>query len=152
MTPFKSASGQTLVETALVIPLILLLFMAVFDFGRAVVTYNSVAEAARYGSRVALVNQTSADICQVAASRTTSLALPTTCAANSTAVGVYVTASTGGSACAVLNPPCFQTVQVTASFAPLTPIIGRVVGPITIRATSSVPVESLCQGIGCPTT
>lgn len=155
----RREQGQSLVEMALVLPLIILLFMGVFDFGRAILTYNSVSEAARNGARVAIVNQTSADICRVTAERATTLALPTTCAANSTAVGVCVTATSGiGSGCQVrcttLTPACFQTVQVTATFSPITPVIGRILGPITIRASSRVPVESICQPptTGCPLT
>lgn len=146
--------GQSLVETALVLPLLLLLFMGLFDFGRAVLTYNTVSEAARNGARVAIVNQTPGDICQVAAERAVSISIPTSCAANNTAVGVWVEASTGGQRCTRLNPACFQTVQVSAAFAPLTPLIGRVLGPITIRSASRVPVEALCgpPTTGCPRT
>ena len=56
--------GQSLVEFALVLPLFLLLFMAVMDFGTAVFTYNSLTNAAREGVRLAVVNQDSASVIQ----------------------------------------------------------------------------------------
>src|SRR3954468_656604 len=56
-SPRRRGRGQALVEFALVIPLFLLILMAVFDFGRAVFAYNSVTNAAREGTRFAIVNQ-----------------------------------------------------------------------------------------------
>ena len=139
MTPLVRSRnrGQTLVETALVLPVIILLFMGLFDFGRAIFYYNSVAEAARNGSRVAIVNQTSIDICRIAAERATGLGLPTTCAPNATAVGVWHV-----STCTALN--CQQSVRVNFRFQAITPIIGNVVGPINLTSTSRGQVERTC--------
>ena len=50
--------GQALVELALALPVLLLIFMGLFDFGRAVFAYNSLSNAAREGARVAIVDQT----------------------------------------------------------------------------------------------
>ena len=142
--------GQALVEFALVFPVLLLILMGLFDFGRAIVAYNTISEAARNGARVSIVNQTPADICAVAAGRAVGLGLPTTCAANPAAVGIYVSASTGGSSCTAIN--CVQSVKATYQFRAITPIIGAFIGPITLSATSSVPVESTCLNASCPTT
>src|SRR5262245_42155633 len=49
--------GQALAEFALVFPIIVLLFMAMFDMGRAVFVYNGLTNAAREGVRLAIVNQ-----------------------------------------------------------------------------------------------
>ena len=49
--------GQSLVEFALVIPIIVLLIASFVEIGRAVFAYNTVANAARQGVRVAIVNQ-----------------------------------------------------------------------------------------------
>src|SRR5919106_5744427 len=54
--------GQTLVEFALVLPLFVLLLFGILDFGRAVLAYNSISNAAREGSRTAIVNQRVSDI------------------------------------------------------------------------------------------
>jgi Flp pilus assembly protein TadG len=49
--------GQGLAEFALVFPIIVLLLVGVFDIGRGVYAYTSIANAARQGARVAAVNQ-----------------------------------------------------------------------------------------------
>ena len=144
--------GQSLVEFALILPVLLLILMGLFDLGRAVFAYNSVSEAARNGSRVAIVNQTLSDICSVAAQRAVGLGLPTTCAANGNAgtVGVWVTKEPAGTAvsCAAVN--CLQKVKVTYQFRPITPIIGAILGPINLTSASTVPVENLCVSNSCP--
>ncbi len=136
--------GQSLVETALILPVVLILLMGLFDFGRAIFAYNTVAEAARNGARVAIVNQTPADICAVAAQRAVGLALPSGCV-SAGQVGVSISPSGG---CTAIN--CLQSVTVTYQFSPLTPIVSAFTGPITVNSTSTVAVESLCQSGGCP--
>lgn len=136
-----------MVEFALILPVLLLLLMGIFDFGRFILAYNTVSDAARDGARVAIVNQRSSDICQIAAERAVAIALPTTCAANVTAVGVYVTSS-----CGTVAINCRQTVQVRYQLQPITPILGSIIGPITVGASSSVKVESVCTTGPCPST
>lgn len=144
--------GQALVEFALLLPVLLVIFLGLLDVGRAVYAYNAVSEAARNGARVAIVNQTLADICQVAAGRAIALGLPTACAANGNAgtQGVWVTNAATGTAvpCAAIN--CRQSVKVTYEFRPITPVIGAILGPITLTSTSTVPVESVCLNNSCP--
>jgi Flp pilus assembly protein TadG len=53
----RAQRGQGLAEFALVFPIIVLLLVGVFDIGRAVYAYTSIANAARQGARVAAVNQ-----------------------------------------------------------------------------------------------
>lgn len=137
--------GQSLVETAVVLPVVLILLMGLFDFGRAIFAYNTVAEAARNGARVAVVNQTPADICAVAAQRAVGLGLPAGCVTTGQ-VGVTISPPGG---CTAIN--CLQSVTVTYAFTPLTPIVSAFTGPITVSSTSTVAVESLCQNNGCPT-
>src|SRR5688572_27376977 len=48
--------GQALVETALVLPLLLLLIVGLFDVGRAVWLSNTLASAVREGSRYGVVH------------------------------------------------------------------------------------------------
>ncbi len=50
-----SDAGQTLVETAMVLPILLLLLFALVDFGRGFYTWLLVTNAAREGARVAAV-------------------------------------------------------------------------------------------------
>jgi len=48
-------SGQAMVEFAIVLPLLLMLTIAVFEFGRAYHVYHAVTDAARLGARSAVV-------------------------------------------------------------------------------------------------
>lgn len=53
---FANDRGQALVETALVLPLLLLLIVGLFDVGRAVWLSNTLATAVREGSRYGVVH------------------------------------------------------------------------------------------------
>src|SRR3954452_16198110 len=53
----SGGSGQTLVEFALVFPLIALLLLGGIDLARGVYAYNTIANAATAGARVAAVSQ-----------------------------------------------------------------------------------------------
>ena len=48
--------GQSLVEFALVLPIIILLMMGVFDMGRVVFINNSLSDGARHAARHATIN------------------------------------------------------------------------------------------------
>ena len=50
------SKGQALVETALVLPLLLLLIVGLFDIGRAIWLSNTLATAVREGSRYGVVH------------------------------------------------------------------------------------------------
>jgi Flp pilus assembly protein TadG len=53
----RADRGQALVEFSLAIIVFLVLLMAVFDFGRAILQYNGVAQAAREIARVTAVHE-----------------------------------------------------------------------------------------------
>jgi len=53
--PGREARGQTLVETALVLPVFLLILFGLIDVGRLIYTNSMVSQAAREGARVAAV-------------------------------------------------------------------------------------------------
>ena len=55
--PDRSQRGQALVEFSLAIVIFLVLLMGVFDFGRAILQYNGVAQAAREIARVTAVHE-----------------------------------------------------------------------------------------------
>lgn len=48
--------GQAMVELAIVLPVLLLLIMAIADFGRIFHSYLIISNASREGARVALIN------------------------------------------------------------------------------------------------
>jgi len=57
----KSERGAALLETAITIPIILLISVAIFEFGRAYQTWQVLTNAAREGARVAVINGTTDD-------------------------------------------------------------------------------------------
>jgi len=52
----KSERGQSLVEFALTLPMLLVVMFMVTEFGRALYQYNVLAQATREGARVAVVS------------------------------------------------------------------------------------------------
>src|SRR5919109_3780615 len=54
----KNQRGAALIETAVTIPIILLISVAIFEFGRAYQTWQVLTNAAREGARVAVINGT----------------------------------------------------------------------------------------------
>ena len=119
--------GQALVEVALVLPLLLLLFMGIFDFGRAVVAYNTVGNGARGAMRAAIVDQNVTVIRDAALRQMTSL----------NADGVTVTYTP----CTTVEIGCAASIEVSYAWSPITPIIGSIVGPITLSSSTSMLIE-----------
>jgi Flp pilus assembly protein TadG len=131
----RGEAGQGLAEIALVLPVFLLLLMAIFDFGRAIYAYNTVGNASRAATRVAIVNQDTTAIEARAMEQTIGL--------NPDEVTVDTSALLDS--CAT-DPPkigCVVTVTVEYHWTPITPIIGTVVGPISLSATTSMPIENV---------
>ena len=60
---WRSERGQSLVETALALPLLLVVSIGIFEFGRAYQTWQVLTNAAREGARVAVLpNSTVGDV------------------------------------------------------------------------------------------
>lgn len=142
--------GQGLTEFALVLPLFLVLVFGIVDAGRLIYTYNTIANAARGGARVAIVNQatTGATTCDT----TDPTAWATGCAV-SMAVNVGLTTTdvvvtyrdpTDTADCTVRSIGCLAVVTVTGLYTPLTPVIGAIIGPITLTSTTKIPIERVC--------
>ena len=58
MKRLKSQRGAALLETAITIPLVLAVCVAIFEFGRAYQTWHVLTNAAREGARVAILADT----------------------------------------------------------------------------------------------
>ena len=147
----RRSRGQALVEFALVLPLLLLFIFGVIDAGRLIFTYNTVANAARNGARVAIVNQSTAgtNTCDT----TSATAWPVGCAVVSglalnldpTAVDVTYRNPTDTGACTAMEIGCLAVVEVTGHFQPLTPIIGQFLGAMDVSSTTTIPIERVCS-------
>ena len=159
-TSHRRARGQALVEFAFVFPIITLLAFGFIDVGRAVFEYNTLSNAARSAARVAMVNQVDPASgpwkCQ-ATKPVESVAAPNWtfrgCAmVAGAAVGVSnadVTVSYAAppgvslECTSCLNVGCIVSVTVTNQYTPITPVAGTVIGPISMSATSEMPIERL---------
>ena len=154
MKNFGSRRGQSLVEFALILPLLLILLMAVFDVGRLVFAYNNVSNAAREAGRTAIVNQTPATIREKAAQQATMLGLPTTDPGGCPSDGGPTSANdgtclaflngAGSGSCSTPAVGCMAVVSVKWQYKTLIPLVGDLLGPVAVSATTRQVVESLC--------
>lgn len=117
-----------MVETALVLPVLLLMLLGIFDFGRAIYAYNAVSNAAREAVRLAIVDQN---------------ALAVTAEGKQSAIGLDPNAVTVTPTWACNTIGCQAQVQVTHQWQAITPIIGSIVGPIQLAATTEMPIERI---------
>lgn len=142
----SGSRGQALLEFALVIPLIMLLLMGLFDFGRGIYAYNTLSNAARDGARKAIVDQRVVAgvsvAAQEAADQATALGLDPTDA--SEVLVEYRTPDLSADCPASLPEwtGCVAVVTVNWQFQAITPIIGNFIGPITLSSTTKLPVEA----------
>ena len=122
--------GQSLVEVALVLPILVLILLGVFDFGRSVLAFNTVANAAREAVRVAIVDQKPSVI--EAEGKQAAIGLPPA------AVDVAFSITD----CPVeVKIGCTAQVIVDHEWRAITPIIGGLIGPIQLSSTTEMPIE-----------
>jgi Flp pilus assembly protein TadG len=63
MKRYRNQGGAALLEAAITIPIILLISVGIFEFGRAYQTWQVLTNAAREGARLAVINgSTDADV------------------------------------------------------------------------------------------
>jgi Flp pilus assembly protein TadG len=159
-TPGRRASrprprGQSLVEFALVFPIIVLLIMGFAEIGRAVYAFNTIANAARQGARVAAVNQL-ADVTECDESRPIEDPYEPHWSMRGCAIlaGKTIGITTSNVSIAYSAPPdttltctptlhigCIAAVTVTYHFTLTTPFVSNLIGPFTMSQTSSMPIE-----------
>jgi Flp pilus assembly protein TadG len=59
----RAEGGQSVVEFAFIMPFLVLLLMAIWQFGSAFRNYISITDAARVGARMAAVSRTASSTC-----------------------------------------------------------------------------------------
>ncbi len=142
----RRSGGQSLVEFALVLPLIVLTLMGILDFGRGILAYNTLAESARQANRLAIVDQNQDRIKAVAVAHAPAVGLT---AAN---VNVCITAAVTPTACgAAPCLGCLARVTASTTFVPITPVISLIFpSGIGLSSTSVGPIENVCPRTGRP--
>jgi Flp pilus assembly protein TadG len=147
--------GQSLVEFAFVLPIIVLVIVSFIEIGRAVFAWNTIANAARQGARVAAVNQLSVVTdcdesrpiedpyephwsirgCAIAAGG----ALGITTA--NVAISYSSPPSTSLTCDSTLHVGCIAAITVTYSYNVSTPFLNWVIHSFTMSQTSQMPIE-----------
>lgn len=140
--------GQALVEFALIFPILILVILAVFDFGRAIVLYNSLTNAAREGARLAIVNQDKSMIATRVQALTFTGGLSNAGNLNDL-VSFYFqnpdqTDPTLNPQCTSMAVGCIAVVTARSDWNAITPIVGSLIGPFHFVARSELPIELVC--------
>lgn len=146
--------GQGLVEFALVFPIVMLVLMAIFDIGRAVALYNGLTNAAREGARLAIVNQDKSKIVQRVQNQVFLGPLSNAGTPNNL-VSFYKpdpnqNDPTSNPQCSTMATGCIAVVVARSDWQAITPIIGNLIGPISLAARAELPVEFVCPNPGIP--
>ncbi|MCM3602696.1 pilus assembly protein [Robertmurraya korlensis] len=123
----KSQKGQSMVEFALVIPILILLLFAILDFGRVFHAYLAIDHAGREAARAASIGKDDSTIRSTAVSKASSISLAES----------QVAISPGG----VKSSGSQVTITITYPISFLTPVISNITGPITLTNSTVMRVE-----------
>lgn len=148
--------GQSLVEFALILPIFLLIIFGLFDMGRAVYAWSTINNAAREAARQLIVDQTYVIVGgQPVYVHARDEAIKQSVALGVTDSQVYIDfrdpdALDTPDTCEVPDPSairlgCVAVVDIEYTFEPATPVIGQLVGTLTLKGESRFSVESVCQ-------
>jgi hypothetical protein len=133
-------TGQALAEFAIVLPILLVLILGVFDFGRLIFVHTAMTNAAREGARLGAVNQ---DVDSIEARVTGQMGF----AEPVILVNFYLPPDPGDpptAACPVGSVGCLVVVEVASEFDAITPVIGTLIGTLDLSASSTATVEFAC--------
>lgn len=127
---FKNKKGQSLVETALVLPIILLILTGIVDFGLLFNNYLIVSNASREGARSAVIGSTNEQI----------RAVVNTVAASLDSDKLTITISPDLPAGRSKGVAAAVTVEYEYSM--ITPIIAAIVpGPFNLESSTTMRCE-----------
>lgn len=125
----KSKKGQSLVETALILPFVILILMGIIDFGMMFNNYLLVSNASREGARNAAVGTSDSDIGLLVSDITQTL--------DQTRIIVTINPDQ-----TLRKKGDEVTVTVTFNYELITPVIGAVVpSPIVLTGRTIMRVE-----------
>jgi hypothetical protein len=145
------SAGQTMIEFALLLPILILVLVGIFDAGRAVFAYHTVNNAAREGGRQAIVDQTLDHIQARAVQH--AVALGVAPADVSVDYRDPATPQSPGSCLDVDGNDavgtqyiyeCIAVVRVPYQYTAATPIVGSLIGPMLISGEARFPVAFNC--------
>ncbi len=151
---YRKAGGQSTVEFALLSSALFLMLLGIFDFGRAISAYISIAEAVHEGARLLVLRS------NMAASQDNNVVDATKAMIGGGGIVLVVDPCIAAKTtpCPSTNPPTntgyvwltqnrtwgnqLMTVKITYSWTPMTALIQSVVGNgIILTASSSMRAE-----------
>lgn len=123
----KSEKGQSLVEFALILPVLMLLICGITDFGRIFHSYLTIDHAGREAARAASIGKDNTFIKNTAVNDAASIGLTT----DQVDINPSGTRSAGTDA----------NITITYPITFMTPVIGNLIGPLTLTDTTTMRVE-----------
>jgi Flp pilus assembly protein TadG len=133
----SSARGQALLEAAMTLPLVLVVAVGIFEFGRAYQTWQVLTNAAREGARIAVLPGTGAGgPAQRVLDYLTAGQIP-----NPSSASVAVTAGSvniGGAT----GPTSIVTVTYPFSFVVLQPVMGLIANGSTVGSAVTLTARA----------
>ncbi|MHB8171481.1 MAG: TadE/TadG family type IV pilus assembly protein [Thermincolia bacterium] len=125
----KKEKGQSTVEMALVMPILILLLFGIMEFGRIFNAYLIVTTAAREGARAGVVGAADAAI--------RSAVITTAGTLNTNAMSVYITPTSS-----LRIRGASLTVSIEYPIRVYTPVINNITGdPFVVRSQTTMRVE-----------
>jgi Flp pilus assembly protein TadG len=139
MKRLRNQKGAALLETAITLPLVLLVTVAIFEFGRAYQTWQVLTNAAREGARVAILSgSTDGQVTDAVVNYMKSGQLPM---AGSAAINVERAVPFGAS-----NTASRVTISYSFNFTVLNPVIQLVkAGSSTGAGTTTMVSTALMR-------
>lgn len=137
----KSQKGQSLVETALILPIILMILFGITDFGRIFHAYLTLDHAGREAARVATVGSTLGTIQTKITNATDTLESNTP--GDPKKVGQTIYFGTSVVTDSTTTPTSGDEVKIELTYKVdfLTPIISQIVGEFDLKDTTVMRVE-----------
>ena len=133
----RNQRGAALLETAITLPLVLLVAVSIFEFGRAYQTWQVLTNAAREGARIAVLpDYTDSQVRSTVSDYMTSGRLP---AASSAAIDIVRTVPFGAATASRV------TVNYPFSFMVLDPVARLVAGSSTLGAPLTMQASALMR-------
>ena len=127
----RSERGQTLVEFALGLVILVITLIATAEFGVAIFRYNMVSDLAQEGARWASVRGSTSSLLHASNADVQTFV-------QSRAIGMTVTVTTPLGAPSTLQPGQTVSVLVQTAVAPLTRLIPH--GTLTLSSTASMVI------------
>lgn len=129
MKILRDDKGQSLVEFAIILPILMLLVMGIIEFGMMLNSYLAIQNASREGARYGIIGTSNGDIQNLVASTSPSL--------NSSYLTVDITPNDGSR-----KSGDTLTVKVSYEYHLTVPIISSLLGDsVTLTAQTSMRIE-----------